>query len=202
MEILYRDGEILVCIKPAGVLSEGADSMLTRLEQQEGGAVYPVHRLDRGAAGLMVFARTKQSAAALSADIAQGGMQKEYLAAVSGLPAPPEGRMEDYLFKDSRKNKVFCVKTLRRGAKKAALRYRVLQTREGVSLVRVALETGRTHQIRVQFASRGMPLLGDGKYGSRVKGALMLWSCRLCFPHPKTGQEMVFERLPEWELFR
>ena len=200
MELLYRDGEIAVCIKPAGLLSEGdgEDSVLTHVRRETGGEIYPVHRLDRGTAGIMVFARTRASAAALSEAIRKDLLQKEYLALVSGCPAEKEGRLEDYLFKDSRKNKVFPVKTERKGAKYAALRYRVLWTKEDASLVRVALETGRTHQIRVQFASRGMPLLGDGKYGSRVKGEMKLFACRLTFPHPKTGEPMTFEQMPDW----
>lgn len=129
-------------------------------------------------------------------------MEKEYFALLSGAPEPPEGRLEDLLFKDSRRGKVFPVKSLRRGVRPAALTYRVLQRQGEISLVRAALETGRTHQIRVQFASRGMPLLGDGKYGSRIKGGLMLWSCRLAFPHPSDGRRMVFYRAPDWAGWR
>ena len=204
IEILYQDGALLACVKPAGVPSQGAeeDALPALLARQTGGAVFPVHRLDQAASGLMVFARSRQAAAALSAAVAEGRMEKEYFALLSGAPEPPEGRLEDLLFKDSRRGKVFPVKSLRKGVRPAALTYRLLQRQGEVSLVRTALETGRTHQIRVQFASRGMPLLGDGKYGSRIKGGLMLWSCRLAFSHPSDGRHMVLYRAPDWPGWR
>lgn len=204
IEILYQDGALLVCVKPAGVPSEGMgeDALPVLLSRQTGGPVFPVHRLDQAASGLMVLARSREAAAALSAAVAEGRMEKEYFALLSGAPEPPEGRLEDLLFKDSRRGKVFVVKSLRRGVRPAALTYRVLQRQGEISLVRAALETGRTHQIRVQFASRGMPLLGDGKYGSRIKGGLMLWSCRLAFPHPSDGRRMAFYRAPDWAGWR
>lgn len=204
IEILYQDGALLVCVKPAGVPSEGTEegALPVLLSRQTGGPAFPVHRLDQAASGLMVLARSREAAAALSAAVAEGRMEKEYFALLSGAPEPPEGRMEDLLFKDSRRGKVFPVKSLRRGVRPAALTYRVLQRQGEISLVRAALETGRTHQIRVQFASRGMPLLGDGKYGSRIKGGLMLWSCRLVFPHPAGGRRMAFYRAPDWAGWR
>ena len=201
IEIVYIDTEIIVCRKPAGLLSEGegTESLLTVLAEQCGGTIYPIHRLDRGAAGLMVFARTSKAAAALSRAVQEKKLRKEYLALVSGIPAEKQGEMTDYLFKDSRKGKVFAVKRPRKGVRDARLTYQVLWSREGeeaASLVHIALDTGRTHQIRVQFSSRGMPLWGDGKYGSRVKGELALFSCALGFPHPKTGQPMTFTAKP------
>ena len=201
IEIIHIDPEIIVCRKPAGLLSEGEgpESLLTVLSGQCGGAVYPVHRLDRGASGLMVFARTGKAAAALSRAVQEKQLRKEYLAIVAGVPAEKQGEMTDYLFKDSRKGKVFAVKRPRKGVRDARLTYRVLWSREGeepASLVHIALDTGRTHQIRVQFSSRGMPLWGDGKYGSRVKGELALFSCALGFPHPKTGAPMTFTAKP------
>ena len=204
IEILYQDDDIIVCMKPAGLLSEGegADSLLTALAAQCGGQIYPVHRLDRGAAGLMVFARNSKAAAGLSRAVQEKQLKKEYFARISGVPAEKEGEMTDFLFKDSRKGKVFAVKRPRKGVREARLTYRVLWQDEDSSLVRVALDTGRTHQIRVQFSSRGMPLWGDGKYGSRVKGELALFSCGLGFPHPKTGEMMEFEAKPAgqpWE---
>lgn len=207
IEILYQDNDILVCLKPAGLLSEGEgpDSLLTVLAEQCGGQIYPVHRLDRGAAGLMVFARNSKAAAGLSRTVQEKQLKKEYFALISGIPAEKEGEMTDYLFKDSRKGKVFAVKRPRKGVREARLTYRVLWSREGddpAALVRVALDTGRTHQIRVQFSSRGMPLWGDGKYGSRVKGELALFSCTLGFPHPRTGKRMEFAAKPTgqpWE---
>ena len=204
IEILYQDGALLVCVKPAGVPSEGMgeEALPVLLSRQTGGPVFPVHRLDQAASGLMVLARSREAAAALSAAVAEGRMEKEYFALLSGAPEPPEGRMEDLLFKDARRGKVFVVKSLRKGVRPAALTYRVLQRQGETALVQVALETGRTHQIRVQFASRGMPLLGDGKYGSRIKGGLMLWSCRLVFPHPAGGRRMAFYRAPDWAGWR
>ncbi len=204
IEIIYIDSDIIVCLKPAGLLSEGEgpDSLLTALSQQCGGQVFPVHRLDRGASGLMVFTRNSKAAAGLSRAVQEKQLKKEYYALISGIPAEKEGEMTDFLFKDSRKGKVFAVKRPRKGVREAHLTYRVLWQAEENTLVRVALDTGRTHQIRVQFSSRGMPLWGDGKYGSRVKGELALFSCGLGFPHPKTGKPMTFEAKPQgapWE---
>ena len=150
----------------------------------------------------MLFAKTPAAAAALSRQVREGTVDKEYLALVSGMPDPPAGRMEDLLYHDARRNKTFPVTSPRRGVRRAALTYRTLATQNGVSLVRAALETGRTHQIRVQFASRGMPLLGDGKYGSRIKGELALWSCALAFEHPKTGERLRVFLPPEGEVWR
>ena len=205
INILHQDNDIVVCLKPAGLLSEGEgpESLLTLLAEQCGGQIFPVHRLDRGAAGVMVFARNAKAAAALSRAVQEKRLKKEYFALIPGTPAEKEGEMTDFLFKDSRKGKVFAVKRPRKGVREARLTYRVLWTDGETTLVRVALDTGRTHQIRVQFSSRGMPLLGDGKYGSRVKGALALFSCALGFPHPKTGKPMEFQAKPTgspWEL--
>ena len=195
-DVLYQDKDLVVCRKAPGLLSEGEgpDSLVTLLSRQCGGPVYPVHRLDRGAAGLMVFARSQASAAALSRAVQEKRLNKEYFALVSGVPAPAAGEMTDFLFKDSQKGKVFAVKRPRKGVREARLTYRTLWSggAEPVSLVSIRLDTGRTHQIRVQLSSRGMPLLGDGKYGSRVKGELALFSCALGFPHPVTGQWMEF----------
>lgn len=205
IEIVCQDREVLVCRKPAGLLSqgEGEDALPTLLRRQAGGEIYPVHRLDRGTAGLMVFARTGKAAAALSQAIAAGKLEKTYLALVSGGPEPPAGELRDLLFKD-RSGKVFPVSRPRKGVREARLTYETLARfpEENAALLRVTLGTGRTHQIRVQFASRGWPLWGDGKYGSRVKGPLGLFCCRLVFPHPGDGREMAFDALPQgapWE---
>ena len=194
MKILYTTPDLVVCRKPVGVDSEhGLPELLAR---ELGGSFYPVHRLDLGVGGLMVFARNKQAAADMSGLIARGELQKEYLALVHGCPEEPEGRMEDLLWKDSRKNKVFVVKRQRAGVRPAALRYRVVRPGEE-SLVRVYLETGRSHQIRVQFASRGFPLVGDHKYGSRSRETqIHLFSAALEF-HWK-GQQLRFEDQPDW----
>ena len=193
MEILHLDPDFAVCIKPVGLDSE--KDMPACLREQLGGEVFTLHRLDKNVAGVMVYGRTKQAAATLSKTIAQGQMVKEYVASVHGTP-PDEGDWTDLLFKDSRKNKVFVVKRERAGVKSARLTYRVVRAGEQ-SLVRIRLYTGRSHQIRVQFASRGFPLVGDHKYGSR-DGATepMLYSCAIKFPYK--GQEYFFEAYPNW----
>ena len=195
MQILFEDDSLIVCVKPVGVLSQEAPdrpNMVAFLREGTGSEVFPVHRLDREVGGVMVFAKTKAAAASLSAQIAAHTFQKIYLARVHGVPEPPQGSWEDLLFKDSAKNKVFVVKRERKGVKKAKLDYEVLSVDEcGNALVRVELFTGRTHQIRVQFASRKHPLLGDGKYGARDgEPKLHLQSAEIAFDHPKTGKRM------------
>ena len=193
MEILFSDKEIVVCIKPVGMDSE--QDVPQALRQQLGGEIFTLHRLDKNVGGVMLYSRTKASAARFSRLIQDGQLIKEYVALVHGTP-PQEGDLTDLLWKDSSKNKVFVVKRERRGVKKARLTYRLLQAGEQ-SLVRVRLYTGRSHQIRVQFASRGFPLVGDHKYGSReVASAPMLYSCCLTFPYG--GKEQKFEFLPPW----
>ena len=193
MEILYQDSGILVCVKQPGVDSE--HELPRQLAALLGGEVFPVHRLDKNVGGVMVFARTKQAAAALSAAVQNGSMVKEYRAMVHGTP-PETGILEDLLWKDSAKNKVYVVNRERKGVKKARLEYTRL-TDSDPSLVHIRLYTGRSHQIRVQFASRGFPLVGDHKYGSRDDTAVpMLFSC--CLRFPWKGREMVFRRFPEW----
>ncbi|MBR5093806.1 MAG: RluA family pseudouridine synthase [Oscillospiraceae bacterium] len=208
MEILYGDREILVCVKPAGILSEeGEGAMPELLRAAVGpGEIFCVHRLDRETGGLMVYARTRDAAAALSRTIAAGQLAKRYLAVVQGAPEAPAGELRDLLYRDARKNKSFVVRRARRGVREAVLRYETLESREGLSLLRVELVTGRSHQIRVQFASRGLPLAGDGRYGSAWRDCgLALWSAELSFPHPRTG-EQIAKALPPpavwpWTLF-
>ena len=193
MEILYSDKQIVVCIKPVGVDSE--HQLPEELKNALGGEIFPLHRLDQNVGGVMVYARTKASAAALSKAIQDGSMIKQYVAMVHGTP-PEKGDWTDLLFKDSRKNKVFVVKKQRAGVKSARLEYTLLQGGE-TSLVCIRLHTGRSHQIRVQFSSRGFPLVGDHKYGSRApETAPMLYSCRLTFPYQ--GKEVQFESYPQW----
>lgn len=200
IKILYKDDAIAVCVKPAGVLSQAGkpeeETMLTCLEAQLGGTFYPVHRLDRQVGGVMVYGRTSEAAGALGKEIQQGNMKKEYLAAVHGAVTPESGEMEDLLLHDVRNNKSFVVKRMRGGVKKARLSYCLLDTRNDSSLVQVRLHTGRTHQIRVQFASRKHPLLGDGRYGGG-SGQIALWSARITFHHPKTGKQCCFSAMPE-----
>lgn len=193
MEILYVDKQIVVCIKPVGLDSES--EFPSALKDTLGGEIFPIHRLDKNVGGVMVYARTKQAAASLSKAVQEGTMVKEYVAMVHGNP-PDNGDWEDWLFKDSRKNKVFVVKKERKGVKKARLEFQTLHRAES-SLVRIRLHTGRSHQIRVQFSSRGFPLVGDHKYGSRDEAtAPMLFSCKLTFPYQ--GNLQSFEKLPEW----
>ena len=196
LELIYSDREIAVCVKPMGLDSEA--EVPAALKAQLGGEVFPIHRLDKNVGGVMVFARTKAAAAALSRAVQEGAMVKEYMALVHGTP-PEAGDWEDFLFKDSRKNKVFAVKKERKGVKYARLEFRRLAAGEE-SLVHIRLHTGRSHQIRVQFSSRGFPLVGDHKYGSRdAKTEPMLFSCRITFPWK--GRELVFQKLPEWSGF-
>ena len=194
MEILYADRDIAVCIKPVGMDSE--KDVPAALIQQLGGEIFTLHRLDQNVGGVMVYARSKAAAAALSKAIQDGSMVKEYVAKVHGAP-PETGDWEDLLWKDSAKNKVFVVKRERKGVKKARLEFRTLRQGE-TSLVRIRLHTGRSHQIRVQFASRGFPLVGDHKYGARDEvSAPYLFSCKLTFP--LHGKLLSFEQMPPWE---
>ena len=193
MELLFYDDHIAVAVKPAGVDSE--QGMPALLAAALGGSFYPVHRLDVNVGGVMVYARTSQAAAELNRQIQDGRFVKEYLATVHGTP-PETGDWTDLLFKDSRKNKVFVVKKPRTGVREARLTYTTLHSGER-SLVRIRLYTGRSHQIRVQFASRGFPLVGDHKYGSRAEEKEpMLFSCCLRFTHKK--EEVCFSAQPEW----
>lgn len=193
MELIYLDNNIAVCVKPVGLDSE--HELPDALKEALGGEIFPVHRLDKNVGGVMVYARTKKAAAALSQSVQDGSMVKEYVALVHGTP-PENGDWEDLLWADNSKNKVFAVKRMRGGVKKARLEFRRL-TEGDISLVRVRLHTGRRHQIRVQFASRGFPLVGDHKYGSRAEEKEpMLFSCKLSFPYK--GEEKSFEKLPDW----
>lgn len=201
MEILYEDSSVIVVIKPQGILSQsdknGGESMVARLSEHTGRGIFPVHRLDKETGGVMVYAKTQKAAATLSRDMSEHRFYKEYLALVHGVPVENSGTFCDLLFHDRAKNKSFVVKRERKGVKKAELYYEVLETKEKdgekYSLLRVVLHTGRTHQIRVQFAHRKMPLSGDRKYGAKDgEKNLGLWAARLKFFHPETGEEMEF----------
>lgn len=201
MKILYEDNSVIVCIKPRGISSQadknGGESMITKLSEHTGGEIYPVHRLDKETGGVMVYAKTKKAAAALSRDIAEHKFYKEYSALVHGIPEREEDTLCDLLFHDRAKNKSYVVKRERTGVKKAELEYNVLETKEikgeRYSLLRVVLHTGRTHQIRVQFGSRKMPLAGDRKYGAKdTCKNLGLLAAKLKFTHPETGETKEF----------
>ena len=204
--IVFEDRHLIVCRKPAGVLSE--EGGMPELLKATTGAkeIFCVHRLDRETAGLMVYARTKRAAAALSAAIGAGALGKEYLAVVPG-DTPDGGELRDLLYRDAQKNKSYVVRRMRRGVREAVLRYETVARREGLSLLRIRLETGRSHQIRVQFSSRGFPLVGDIRYGSAYRDApLALYAAALSFPHPATGETLAFESVPPavwpWTVFQ
>ena len=207
MEILFEDRHIIVTVKPVGILSEEASDgkgLVNLLKEHTKGEIYPIHRLDKGVGGVMVYAKTKESAASLSKQVQDRSFEKEYVAVAYGIMEEKEGIMEDLLFKDKGKNKTFVVKRERKGVKKAKLSYRVVSEGEhegkAVSLVSVKLYTGRSHQIRVQFASRKHPLLGDRRYGSADSVRdIALFSFKLVFYHPVTGEKLCFEK--ESELY-
>ncbi len=194
--ILQTEPGFVLCLKPAGLLSESPD-MPEKLAALLGGEIFPVHRLDKAVGGLMVYARTKAAAAALSRAVAERRMEKEYLAVLHGAPPESTAVLRDLLYRDARKNKSYVVTRPRKGVKEAELSYELLDQKDGLSLVKVRLHTGRSHQIRVQFASRQLPLLGDRRYGSPVDAPLALWSYRLAFPHPQTGTTVRCSARPE-----
>ena len=202
--ILHEDHHLLLVEKPVGVAAQSADgdSLPHRLEQM-GYPVKPVHRLDKPTGGVMVYACTDKAAASLSALVGQHDrFQKEYLAVVQGFPPSAKDTLTDLLYHDVKRNKSYVVARARKGVREAVLDYTVLETAttdEGVfSLIGVRLHTGRTHQIRVQFASRKMPLYGDSRYGGIKGNALGLWSHRLTLPHPITGEILSAESRPDW----
>ena len=208
LKIIYSDEHIVVCQKPIGIVSEettDCTGLADLLRTTPTDYIGVVHRLDRGVGGVMVYAKSKTAAARLSAAVQAHTFQKEYLAVVHGAPTSPAGRMTDLLFHDRFKNKTFVVDRARNGVKEAILDYEVIKTVDHalygtVSLLRIELQTGRTHQIRVQTSSRGMPLVGDGKYGARDRSDIMLFCHKLTFPHPKTGKTLTFSAEPDWEL--
>ncbi len=189
VDVIFEDDVLLVCVKPCGVLScadaSGKKSMNDLLAPR---TVYPVHRLDREVNGIMVFAKDAKTAAFLSNT---DGLVKEYIARCEG-ELPDEGEMIDLLYHDRIKNKTYAVKRKRNGVKEAKLVFRTIARNEDHSIVQVRLFTGRTHQIRVQFASRGCPLCGDKKYGAKSGGEIGLTAFRLTLPHPN-GEILTFE---------
>ena len=209
-EIIYKDHAILVCLKPQGILSTdepgGLPSMLRQALGDENACVRTVHRLDRVVGGLMVLARTPAAASELSRQIRDREFDKEYLAVIHGAPTTPQGSFRDLLARSREDRKTYVVDAAAKGVQEAILTYRVLEFREKLSLVRIHLETGRTHQIRAQFSSRNLPLLGDRKYSTLEDGCpIALWSCHLSFQHPETGAPCTFFQKPPqiypWDAF-
>lgn len=210
MEVLYLDEDILVCIKPPRVLSTDEPGGVPELARQELGQpeadVRTVHRLDRVVSGVMVLARSAQAASELSRQIREGSFQKEYMAVIHGSPAQDQGQLRDLLYRDKARRMTMVAQEPGKGVQEALLDYQVLGRREGLSLVKIRLHTGRTHQIRVQFASRGMPLVGERKYSTLEDDCqIALWSHALGFVHPTTGKPMSIRKQPPreypWELF-
>ena len=207
MEIIYHDDRVCVCVKPPRVNSTDIPGGLPQLVRDElGGNAYTVHRLDAAVSGLMVLARTHRAAGDLSAQIRQGDFAKDYLAVVQGILPEKEGQLRDLLLRDKARRMTFVAPAPGKDVQEAILRYRVLAEHEGMSLVAIHLITGRTHQIRCQFSSRGWPLVADRKYNPAPgEGDIALWSCRLRFCHPRTGEKMEFYKLPPdkwpWKLF-
>ena len=203
LEVLYNDKDIAVVVKPVGVLSEDGEGSLPSLIREALCCkdVYPIHRLDREVSGVMVYALNKKAAAALSRAVTEDALEKVYLAVVHGKPCEESGVFCDLLFKDSKKNKSYVVSRERKGVRHAELSYETLKSDGEKSLVRVRLRTGRSHQIRVQFSSRKMPLFGDRRYGGAdSERQIALFSHSLSFPHPN-GKIMTFTKNPDSEIF-
>lgn len=213
-DILYLDKHLMVALKPVNVISEddGSDRCmpgLLRAELRKHGeqdTVFGVHRLDKNVSGLMLFSRRSEVTGKLIAAVSEHRVTKEYYAVLRGHPAEPEATLKDLLFHDSTHNKSYVVTRQRKGVRDAELSYRVLGETPELTLVRVRLHTGRTHQIRVQFSSRGLPLLGDIRYGSKDPNcSCALFSCRLELKHPVSGKTVAVSALPPrqypWNLF-
>lgn len=217
IKVLYEDKYLIVCEKPVNILSEeqaNTKRTMPDIIKRMTGAykIDTIHRLDKMVGGVMVYSKSRSATKGLSAMVRNRKITKEYLAVVHGEFDVLRGEMRDYLFKDSKNNKSYVVKTLRKGAKDALLEYEVLAHADipekgKVSLVRIKLHTGRTHQIRVQFSSRKHPLVGDGKYGSRDNDCfLALWAFHLEFSHPNTRKTVSNYSFPNtkdypWRVF-
>ena len=226
MKIIHQTAEYVVVCKAAGEDSEhDLPEMLAEQNGDQATDYYVVHRLDQAVAGLLVLARNRVTAAELSRQLTENRLRKTYLCVVPGVPAPASGEMQDLLYKDKMKKKMFPVKRKRAGVKEASLRYHVLETKlmnttvtsskqedtaavsaSQLTLIEVELQTGRFHQIRCQFAARKLPLVGDGKYGSRVRSPhLALFCCQLSFYDAKEKKECSFTAAPPaefpWEIF-
>ena len=201
MEILYMDKDIIVCIKPARVLSTDEPGGLPDLLREALGDpkadVRTVHRLDRVVSGVMVLARNAKAASELSRQIREDVFQKEYLAVIHGCPQAQEGTLRDLLVRDKARRMTMVAEAPGKGVQEAILDYEVLNRGDDISRVKVILHTGRTHQIRVQFSSRGMPLVGERKYCTLEDPCeIALWSHKIGFTHPGTGERVEFTKEP------
>jgi len=201
MELIYQDAHMVVCIKPAGVRSTDEPGGVPELVRQalgdEKATVRTVHRLDQVVSGLMVLARTEAAASELSRQIREHIFQKEYQAVIHGAPAEDSGTLRDLLYRDKARRMTMVAREMAKGVQEAVLDYRVTARQDTMSRVSIWLHTGRTHQIRVQFASRGMPLVGERKYSTLEDGCpIALWSARIGLQHPATGEAMSFYREP------
>lgn len=204
MDILYQDEDIVLCVKPPRVLSTdepgGMPELVRQALEDPGADVRTVHRLDRVVSGLMVLARNAKAASELSRQIREGTFNKEYLAVVHGKPEAQSGTYTDLLLRDKRERKTYVVTEPAKGVQEAILEYRLLAYGDGLSKVAIRLITGRTHQIRAQFSSRGLPLVGDRKYSLLEDDCeIALWSYRLSFRHPASGESMEFSVQPPTE---
>ncbi len=208
--VLYHDSSLIVCEKPVGISSE-SPGLPDLIEKQCGCKALPVHRLDQGTGGVIVLARSSAACASMQMIFLENKVKKEYLAVISGCPDKDAGVLTDLLWHDRQKNKSFVVTRRRAGVKEASCAWKLLNSTiyndQRISLIRVILHTGRTHQIRVQFGSRGFPLVGDRKYGSRIHAeTVSLWASAISFPHPeqKNNGITVTSLPPEvfpWNLF-
>jgi len=197
MELVYVDESIVVCVKPPRVLSTDEPGGVPDLVRETLGDpqanVRTVHRLDRVVSGLMVLARSARNASELSRQIRDGEFEKEYLAVVHGHPQEPTGTLTDLLLRNKPERKTYVVTHMEKGVQEAVLDYQTVRSTENMTRVRIQLRTGRTHQIRAQFSSRELPLVGDRKYSLNEDDCeIALWSYRLAFKHPKTGAPMEF----------
>ena len=201
MELVYVDDSVVVCVKPARVLSTdepgGVPDLVREALGETKADVRTVHRLDRVVSGLMVLARSAEAASEISRQIRDNEFEKEYLAVLHGVPEVDYGRLVDLLVRDKARKMTMVVQEEGKGVQPASLTYQVLNSQDDMSRVRIQLETGRTHQIRVQFASRGLPLVGERKYSTLEDDCeIALWSYRLAFTHPVTGEKMEFIKEP------